>query len=91
MPIIFQLHNSELVSHSSVGGEVVAQVVAHRTMDPEALWVLFSSLSYQKCVLNKVPHGGTALLILLSKILGCAALNETSFYEGELLDSRITR
>ena len=75
MPIIFQLHNSDLVSHSPVGAVVVAQVVAHRTMDPEAPWVLISSLSYQKCVLNKVPRGGTALLILLYKRLSCAACN----------------
>ena len=40
---------------------VVAQVVAHRTTDRDVPG--FSSLSYQKYVLNQVPRGGATLLI----------------------------
>ena len=59
---------------------VVGQVVAHRTTDrevpgsiPTGSWAFFSSLSYQKCVLNQVPRGGASLLIFLHKMLSCAA------------------
>ena len=66
---------------------VVAQVVAHRTTDrevpgsiPTGSWgfFLFSTLSYQKCVLNQVPRGGATLLIFLIKMLSCAAWGDTS-------------
>ena len=62
------------ISYLSVGAVVVAQVVVHRTSDQKVLgsipagsWAFFSSLSYQKCVLNQVPHGGASLLIFLFK------------------------
>ena len=51
---------------------VVAQVVAHRTTDREIVGLIpagSSSLSHQKCVLNKVPRGGATLLIFLLKCL----------------------
>ena len=64
---------------------VVAQVVAHWTTDWEVLgsisagsWAFFSSLSYQKCVLNQVPRGGASLLIFLYKMFSCEAWSETS-------------
>ena len=59
---------------------MVAQVVAHWSMDREVLgsiparsWAFFSSLSYQKCVLNQVPRGGATLLIFLHKMLSYPA------------------
>ena len=58
---------------------VVAQVVAHQTMNrevqgliPAGSWVFFFAISYQKCVLNQVPGGGATLLIFLHKKLSCA-------------------
>ena len=64
---------------------VVAQVVAHQTTDWEVLGsiparsrVFFSTVSYQKCVLNKVPRGGATQLIFLHKMLSCTAWGETS-------------
>ena len=50
---------------------VVAQVVTHwtRGLGFDSCWevgfFLFPSLSYQKCVLNKVPRGGATLLIVM--------------------------
>ena len=35
--------------------------------NPVGCWV-FSSLPYQWCILNQVPHGGATLLIFFKKI-----------------------
>ena len=55
---------------------VVVQVVAHRTTDqvvpgwnPTGSWAVFSSLFYQKCVLNQVRRGAASLRIFLNKLL----------------------
>ena len=41
---------------------------------PAGSWAFFSSLSFQKCVLNQVPRGRATLLIFLDKkMFACAA------------------
>ena len=45
------------VEHTPHDREVVGS-------NPAGCWAFFSSLSYQKCVLNQVPCGGASELII---------------------------
>ena len=51
---------STAVEHTSCNREVVGS-------NPAGWWAFFSSLSYQWCILNQVPHGGATLQIFLYK------------------------